>query len=107
MSKSLNNYIAFTDIPREMFGKIMSIPDELIVPYLKYGAWAEDSEVKAVESLECTFGSVRRESQVSHLSLFSCFDKCFDCTAGCESLFDLIGGSDVMHLVEIEVIGFQ
>ena len=34
-SKSLGNYIAIDDSPKEKFGKIMSIPDELIVQYLE------------------------------------------------------------------------
>jgi len=46
MSKSLDNYIAFNDSPRDMFGKVMSIPDSLIVQYYKYAAWANDSEVE-------------------------------------------------------------
>ena len=33
MSKSLNNYIGITDTPTEMFGKIMSISDELMWRY--------------------------------------------------------------------------
>ncbi len=33
MSKSLGNYIAINDLPKEMFGKIMSIPDELMLKY--------------------------------------------------------------------------
>lgn len=33
MSKSLNNYIALIDEPNEMYGKVMSIPDALIVRY--------------------------------------------------------------------------
>jgi len=33
MSKSLGNYIGITEPPAEMFGKIMSIPDELMWPY--------------------------------------------------------------------------
>lgn len=33
MSKSLGNYIAVNDAPDEMYGKVMSIPDELIVHY--------------------------------------------------------------------------
>jgi len=33
MSKSLDNYVALTDPPGEMFGKLMSIPDDLIVRY--------------------------------------------------------------------------
>jgi tyrosyl-tRNA synthetase len=33
MSKSYGNYVALTDPPEEMFGKLMSIPDELIDKY--------------------------------------------------------------------------
>jgi len=39
MSKSLDNYIGLADSPREMFGRVMSIPDTMIVRYMKYGAW--------------------------------------------------------------------
>lgn len=35
MSKSYNNYIGFTDEPKDMYGKVMSIPDELIVKYAR------------------------------------------------------------------------
>lgn len=35
MSKSMGNYIAVTDPPSEMFGKIMRIPDELIGNYFE------------------------------------------------------------------------
>ncbi len=35
MSKSLDNYIAITDEPVDMYGKVMSLPDSLIAPYYK------------------------------------------------------------------------
>nr|WP_231879403.1 tyrosine--tRNA ligase [Methylomonas koyamae] len=35
MSKSLNNYIGIADVPDDMFGKIMSISDELMWRYFK------------------------------------------------------------------------
>jgi tyrosyl-tRNA synthetase len=35
MSKSFGNFIGITESPKEMFGKIMSIPDELIVKYFE------------------------------------------------------------------------
>lgn len=35
MSKSLGNYIGLTDKPSDMYGKVMSIPDDLIVPYFE------------------------------------------------------------------------
>lgn len=50
MSKSLNNYIGITESPREMFGKVMSIPDELITRYLQYGAFAPLDEVLAMKA---------------------------------------------------------
>jgi tyrosyl-tRNA synthetase len=50
MSKSLNNYIGITESPREMFGKVMSISDELITRYLQYGAFAPLDEVLAMKA---------------------------------------------------------
>ncbi len=35
MSKSFDNYVALTDPPEEMFGKLMRVPDELIERYLR------------------------------------------------------------------------
>lgn len=35
MSKSLGNYIGITEEPTEMFGKVMSIPDELMARYFE------------------------------------------------------------------------
>jgi len=35
MSKSLGNYVGIAEEPAEMFGKLMSIPDELIYPYFE------------------------------------------------------------------------
>lgn len=45
MSKSLDNYIGLTDTPRDIFGKVMSIPDNLILKYLQYGAYANSKEL--------------------------------------------------------------
>lgn len=33
MSKSLGNYIGISDVPQDMFGKVMSVPDNLILKY--------------------------------------------------------------------------
>ena len=35
MSKSYDNYVGVTDEPLDMYGKIMSLPDNLIAPYYK------------------------------------------------------------------------
>ena len=36
MSKSLGNYIALEESPQEMYGKVMSLPDPLILQYYEY-----------------------------------------------------------------------
>jgi len=46
MSKSLGNYIGLTDSPTEMFGKMMSIPDELMEGYMRLGVWYEEARVR-------------------------------------------------------------
>jgi tyrosyl-tRNA synthetase len=38
MSKSLNNYIGVLEEPFEQFGKVMSIPDQLMPDYIKYAS---------------------------------------------------------------------
>jgi len=49
MSKSLDNYIGLTDSPQDIFGKVMSIPDELITRYYRYGACASEKEIQIME----------------------------------------------------------
>ena len=49
MSKSLGNYIGVNEPPNEQFGKVMSIPDELLPMYITHAtAWAPEKidEVK-------------------------------------------------------------
>jgi len=54
MSKSLGNSIGITDAPEEIFGKVMSISDELMLDFvaiLSGGEWAElEAEVKVVRA---------------------------------------------------------
>ncbi len=49
MSKSMDNYVAFTDPPAEKFGKLMSIPDNMIVKYFRLAAFAEPEKIAEVE----------------------------------------------------------
>ena len=49
MSKSLNNYIGVEDSPKEMFGKVMSIKDELICRYFTLTTDAGNEEIAAME----------------------------------------------------------
>ncbi|MEW6033956.1 MAG: tyrosine--tRNA ligase [Chloroflexota bacterium] len=45
MSKSLGNYIGVTDPPEEMYGKVMSIPDNLIMDYFELLTDVPDGEL--------------------------------------------------------------
>ncbi len=45
MSKSLNNYIGITESPKEMFGKIMSISDDLMWRYFELLSFRKNTEI--------------------------------------------------------------
>ncbi|UCH51076.1 MAG: tyrosine--tRNA ligase [Chloroflexota bacterium] len=45
MSKSLGNYIGVDELPSEVYGKIMSIPDSLIIDYLELVTDIPDEEI--------------------------------------------------------------
>ncbi len=47
MSKSLNNYIGITDPPEEMFGKVMSISDQLMWRYYELLSFRPMAEIEA------------------------------------------------------------
>jgi tyrosyl-tRNA synthetase len=49
MSKSYGNYIGITESPREMFGKLMSIPDALILNYYELCTDRSDAEVAGMK----------------------------------------------------------
>jgi len=50
MSKSYNNYIAFNDTPDDIFGKIMSVPDHLIIKYMTYLTDISRDKIKDYEN---------------------------------------------------------
>ena len=49
MSKSYGNYIGLSEKALEVYGKIMSIPDDLMVKYFTYLTDASDEEIKQLE----------------------------------------------------------
>ena len=57
MSKSLDNYVGVEETPNDMYGKLMSLPDELIVPYFEYLTDAPSEELAAFSS-DLVAGSV-------------------------------------------------
>mgnify|MGYP000146258670 FL=1 len=50
MSKSYGNYIGLTDEPNDMFGKVMSIPDELMVKYYRLASTVPVAEIDKIEA---------------------------------------------------------
>lgn len=46
MSKSLNNYIGITDAPNDMFGKVMSVSDDLMWRYFELLSFRPMSEIE-------------------------------------------------------------
>jgi tyrosyl-tRNA synthetase len=49
MSKSLNNYIGLKESPNEMFGKIMSISDDLMWRFFNLLSFKTSAEIKAIK----------------------------------------------------------
>ena len=50
MSKSLNNYVGITEPPEEMFGKLMSISDELMWRYFDLLSFRSNEELATLKS---------------------------------------------------------
>ncbi len=50
MSKSYGNYVGLTDKPEDMYGKLMSVPDQLMVRYYELLTTATPEEIAAVKS---------------------------------------------------------
>ncbi len=49
MSKSLNNYIGINEAPNDIYGKAMSIPDELMVKYYSLATDISNEELQMLE----------------------------------------------------------
>ncbi len=64
MSKSLNNYIGIDDVPSDMFGKIMSISDELMWRYFELLSFRPMSEI---ETFKAEVGQGRNPRDVKFL----------------------------------------
>ncbi len=50
MSKSLGNHIALQDKPEDMFGKVMSVPDPLIIKYFRYLTNVDSAKIDQLEA---------------------------------------------------------
>lgn len=60
MSKSYNNYISLNDVPGEMFGKIMSVSDELMYRYYELLTQDDLAEIKKMHPKEAKIGLAKQ-----------------------------------------------
>lgn len=67
MSQSLGNYVAITEEPAEMFGKLMRVPDELLGKYLLLAADLAPEEVDKITA-QVASGGLRPEQAKRHLA---------------------------------------
>ncbi|MGS2721405.1 tyrosine--tRNA ligase [Paraglaciecola aestuariivivens] len=63
MSKSLGNYIGITDSPQEMFGKVMSISDDLMWRYFELLSFRPTSEIAQLK-LNIEQGANPRDTKI-------------------------------------------
>jgi tyrosyl-tRNA synthetase len=70
MSKSLGNYIAITDPPAEMFGKIMSISDPLMYKYYELLSTVEVARLRAIQAGEIHPMEAKKQLAVELVSRF-------------------------------------
>jgi tyrosyl-tRNA synthetase len=66
MSKSFGNYIALSETAKDKFGKIMSIPDSLLLQYYKAFADVRSSELEALTQF-CTSNPFEAKKQLGTL----------------------------------------
>ena len=64
MSKSLDNYVGITEAPNDIFGKLMSISDELMWRYYTLLSFRPADEVAALKR-ECAEGRNPRDAKVA------------------------------------------
>ena len=48
MSKSQGNYIALNDPPEEMYGKVMSLPDDVMIDYFTLVTDVPSEEIEEI-----------------------------------------------------------
>lgn len=90
MSKSLGNYIGVSEEPSEVFGKVMSIPDNLIIDYYKLLTRIEALKVNEIEDKinSGTLNPSFAKRDLAKIIIENLYDK--DSASNAESDFDTI-----------------
>jgi tyrosyl-tRNA synthetase len=87
MSKSLDNYIGLTEKPNDMYGKTLSIPDELII---RYFTLVSDLSAGEIEKIKSDLENGKNPRDVKH-------DLAFEITKSYYSADDAKAAADAFH----------
>ena len=100
MSKSLGNYIGVDESPKEIFGKIMSIPDNLIYVYFELVTDISPKELREIkarlESTDFNPMDLKKDLGVLLVSMYHDRDKGLEARAEFERIFSDRGVPDDM-----------
>jgi tyrosyl-tRNA synthetase len=91
MSKTLGNYIGVDEPPREIFGKVMSIPDNLIYPYYEL---VTDTDKEALAEVKVKLASsefnpkdIKMDLGITLVSMYHDREKALEARAEFERVF--------------------
>jgi tyrosyl-tRNA synthetase len=109
MSQSLGNYISVRDEPADMFGKVMSIPDDVMADWYRLAAGATEEEVETLEgglsdgSLHP--GEVKRELGRRIVTRHYSADRSFEAEASFDRLFRSHEAPDDVDTHAVSAVG--
>ena len=109
MSQSLGNYISVRDEPADMFGKVMSIPDDVMADWYRLAAGATEEEVGTLEgglsdgSLHP--GEAKRELGRRIVTRHHTADDSFAAEAAFDRLFRSHEAPDDIDTYELSAVG--
>lgn len=76
MSKSLGNYIGVTEAPEQIFGKVMSVPDNLLIDYFTLVTDVSDEELNEFrKEIECGANPMALKKRLAREIISQLFDK--------------------------------
>jgi tyrosyl-tRNA synthetase len=75
MSKSLGNYIGVAEVPEQIFGKVMSIPDNLILDYFTLVTDVSDTELADFRAeIECGTNPMQLKKRLAREIITQLYD---------------------------------
>ncbi|MGH8035382.1 MAG: tyrosine--tRNA ligase, partial [Lysobacterales bacterium] len=107
MSKSLGNYIGITEAPESMFGKLMSISDDLMWRYFELLSFRSNAEISA---LKADAGGGRNPRDIKFLLCEEIVERFHDrkaATAAHESFIERFQGGAMPDEIEEKTLNSQ